>query len=133
MAVVYIDDDASICWLMVREWTSACPHLPIHTTHNPAEALVKIDELGKELVAVIVDWRLKNITAENLVQELRVRWPRLCIIATSAVMDPKQLEAARLAGADRFIEKELSLRTFARQLATEIGKVLKERGDASPS
>ena len=133
MVVIYVDDDPTICWLTVREWKHAFPDDPSHTAHTPAEALAAIEGIGQALGAALVDWRLADITAEKLVQELRARFPRLCIIATSAVTDPKQLVAARQAGADRFLEKELSVQIFVRQLATEIAKVVKEREGTTPA
>jgi DNA-binding NtrC family response regulator len=133
MAVVYVDDDETICWLLQREWKTACPEHPIHTVHTPAQALAKVAELGGALVALVVDWRLTGTTGEKLVRELRVRQPALCIIATSAVTDAQQLEAARAAGADRFIEKDISMQVFARQLAQSIDRIVKERKAAPGS
>src|SRR5689334_11307119 len=97
MAVVYVDDDETICWLLKREWKTACPEHPIHTVHTPAQALAKVADLGGALVALVVDWRLTGTTGEKLVRELRARQPALCILATSAVTDAQQLEAARAA------------------------------------
>ena len=133
MVVIYVDDDPTICWLTAREWKLAFPEDAIHTANSPAEALAAVEEAGQNLDAALVDWRLTDTTAEKLVQELRVRWPRLCIIATSAVTDPKQLTAAHQAGADRFLEKELSMQVFVRQLAAEIGKVAREREGTAPT
>ena len=127
MALVYVDDDDAICWLMDREWKARYPAFPIFIVNTPAEALSRVQEIGDALKAVIVDWRLTAITAEELLQQLRGLRPDLCLIATSAVSDPRRLKLARLAGADRFLEKDLSMQVFVREIAKTINQVFQER------
>ena len=128
MAVLYVDDDATICWLMAREWKNAFPGVPVHTASAPLEALAKVEQLGEALQAVVADWRLIGTTSRGLVEELRVRRPALCIIATSAALDSRQIEAAREAGADDFVEKDLSMPVFVRRLGNVIEQNIGKRG-----
>jgi DNA-binding NtrC family response regulator len=127
MALVYVDDDDTICWLMEREWKARYPAFPIFIVNTPAEALSRVQEIGDTLKAVIVDWRLTAITAEDLLQQLRSLRPDLCLIAISAVSDARQLSLARRAGADRFLEKDLSMQVFVREVAATIDQVFQER------
>jgi DNA-binding NtrC family response regulator len=130
MALVYVDDDDAICWLMEREWKARYPAFPIFIVNTPAEALSRVQEIGVALKAVIVDWRLTAITAEELLQQLRTLRSDLCLIATSAVSDARQLSLARHAGADRFLEKDLSMQVFVREVAHTIDQVFQERPPA---
>jgi DNA-binding NarL/FixJ family response regulator len=132
MALVYVDDDPTISWLMDREWCQAFPDTPIRTALTPEEALAAVESLGDTIAAVVVDWRLNGVTSENLVRELRRRWPRLLIIATSAVSAPRQLAALEKAGANRFLEKDLSVHVFVQRLAREIAVLRAQRDEESP-
>lgn len=132
MALVYVDDDSTISWLMDREWREAFPDVPIRTAQTPAQAVTAIEGLGDAVGAVVVDWRLNGVTAEDLMRQLRQRWPGLFIIATSAVTTPQQLVAAEKAGADRFVEKDLSVHEFVRRLAREIAKLRAQRERGTP-
>jgi DNA-binding NtrC family response regulator len=129
MALVYVDDDSSISWLMEREWRQAFPGTPIQTAQTPEQAVSAIESLGDAISAVVVDWRLNGVTAENLMRELRRRRPGLLIIATSAVSNPQQLAAAENAGANRFVEKDLSVHVFVQRLAREIARLRSQQQD----
>lgn len=128
MAVLYVDDDEAICWLMQREWKKAFPEVKLYVARTPKDALACAEERVEELLAAVIDWRLSGTTAQKLIQDLRHGWPGLCVIATSAAFHSGQFESATLAGADDFMLKDLSMRTFVREVAARIKAVLEQRG-----
>lgn len=131
MAVLYVDDDEAICWLMEREWKKAFPEVKLYTARTPKDALSCADERDEELRAAVIDWRLSGTTAQQLIQDLRHGWPGLCVISTSAAFHSGQVESAKLAGADDFLIKDLSVRIFVREVAARIKAVLDRRGGLS--
>jgi CheY-like chemotaxis protein len=118
--VVYVDDDAFIAKLVKRFFEQEFPTYEVLTAVTATEALQRVRERlnTKEFPqAVITDVRLdgKSDSAE-LVRSLRQEFPRLRMIAVSAVTDPRDVAKLQAAGVNAFVEKQLNMRDFVNRI-----------------
>lgn len=118
--VLYVDDDAFIGRLVKRFFEQEFPAYEVLTAVTATEALQRIREClntAEFPQAVITDVRLdgKNDSTE-LVRSLRKEFPRLRMIAVSAVSDPREIARLRAAGANAFVEKQLNMRDFVNRI-----------------
>lgn len=118
--VVYVDDDAFIGKLVKRFFEQEFPAYEVLTAVSAAEALQRVRERLNTTEfpqAVITDIRLegKSDSAE-LVRSLREEFPRLRMIAVSAVSDQRDIAKLQEAGVNGFVEKQLNMREFVNRI-----------------
>jgi CheY-like chemotaxis protein len=118
--VVYVDDDAFIGKLVKRFFEQEFPTYEVLTAVTASEALQRVRErlnTAEFPQAVITDVRLdgKSDSAE-LVRSLRQEFPRLRMIAVSAVTDPRDIAKLQAAGVNAFVEKQLNMQDFVNRI-----------------
>jgi CheY-like chemotaxis protein len=118
--VLYVDDDAFIGRLVKRFFEQEFPAYEVLTAVTAAEALQRIRErfnTAEFPQAVITDVRLDGKSdSTELVRSLREEFPRLRVLAVSAVSDPREIARLHAAGANAFVEKQLNMRDFVNRI-----------------
>jgi DNA-binding NarL/FixJ family response regulator len=118
--VVYVDDDAMVARLVKRIFEARYPAYEILVVGSASEATDQVHHLASEKAmprALVTDVRLGGgMDGPELIGQLRTQFPHLRMIVVSSVRDPKDVQRARNAGANAFVEKGISVPTFVGEL-----------------
>lgn len=118
--VMYVDDDLTIARLVKRFFETKYPTYEVLVAGSASDAMEQLHHLaaGNMLPKTLVtDVRLGGPSdGPALVKDLRSEFPKMRLIVVSGVRDPKDVQRARSAGANAFIEKGLSIPTFVSEL-----------------
>lgn len=118
---MYVDDDLTIARLVKRFFENKYPAYEVLVAASASDAMEQLHHLtGQDIFpkALVTDVRLGGITdGPALVKDLRSEFPKMRLIVVSSIHDPKDVQRARSAGANAFLEKGLSIPTFVGDLA----------------
>ena len=118
--VMYVDDDLTIGRLVKRFFETRYPTYEVLVASSASDAMEQLHHLAAENTlpkTLVTDVRLGGPSdGPALVKDLRLEFPKMRLIVVSSVRDPKDVQRARSAGANAFIEKGLSIPTFIGEL-----------------
>lgn len=112
--MLIVDDEKLSVKYLKRVLQEGPEHFVVHTAYSASEALARLEELHGDVDAILTDQRMGGETGVELLEAVRVKFPKPARLLMSAYVDPKLVQNALQAGvAVHFIPKPLDIAVVA--------------------
>jgi len=122
--ILIVDDEPGIR-SEIRKWLGEEGFL-INEAETGAIALEKIKKANYQ--AVLLDLKLPDIDGFDVLKELHLNYPDICVIIMTGYPDTEKTKFALLNGAYDFFDKTDSIRNLSQRIDTALKRFARERG-----
>ncbi len=119
LSILIVDDEADVAELFRQRFRREVREgrYQLHFAASGEEGLLRVAELGPELIVILSDINMPGMDGLTLLREIKQRRPELPVVMVTAYGDDERVRTAEHLGAAAFLPKPVDFERLKQQLA----------------